>query len=29
VYASVIEGWLKHSSKALLGGDFTSFPLFA
>lgn len=28
VYASVIEGWLKHDSKALLGGEFKTFPLF-
>jgi uncharacterized protein (DUF1501 family) len=28
VYASVIEGWLGYDSKGLLGGDFTSFPLF-
>ena len=28
VYASVIEGWLQHDSKALLGGDFKTFPLF-
>jgi len=25
VYASVIEGWLQHDSKVLLGGDFKSF----
>ena len=28
VYASVIEGWLQHDSKALLDGDFKTFPLF-
>ncbi len=28
VYASLIEGWLKHDSEMLLGGNFTSFPLF-
>jgi len=28
VYASLIEGWLGHDSKALLGGDFTPFPLY-
>lgn len=28
VYASVIEGWLKHDSKGLLGGEFKTFPLF-
>jgi uncharacterized protein (DUF1501 family) len=28
VYASLIEGWLKHDSKPLLGGDFRTFPLF-
>lgn len=28
VYASLIEGWLKHDSKSLLGGDFKTFPLF-
>jgi hypothetical protein len=27
VYASVIEGWLKHDSKVLLPGDFKTFPL--
>ena len=27
VYASLIEGWLKHDSKALLGGDFKTFAL--
>jgi len=29
VYASLIEGWLKHDSKALLGGEFKTFPMFA
>jgi len=28
VYASVIEGWLQHDSKVLLGGDFKAFPLY-
>jgi uncharacterized protein (DUF1501 family) len=28
VYASLIEGWLRHDSKPLLGGDFRTFPLF-
>jgi uncharacterized protein (DUF1501 family) len=28
VYASLIEGWLKHDSKVLLGGDFKTFPLY-
>ena len=28
VYASVIEGWLQHDSKVLLGGDFKSFSCF-
>jgi len=28
VYASLIEGWLQHESKVLLGGDFNAFPLF-
>ena len=28
VYASLIEGWLQHESKVLLGGDFKAFPLF-
>ncbi len=28
VYASLIEGWLKHDSKALLGGDFKTFALY-
>jgi len=28
VYASVIEGWLQHDSRALLGGDFKSFSCF-
>jgi len=28
VYASLIEGWLEHDSKVLLGGDFKTFPLF-
>jgi len=28
VYASLIEGWLQHESKVLLGGDFDAFPLF-
>jgi uncharacterized protein (DUF1501 family) len=28
VYASVIEGWFKHDSKVLLGGDFQTFPLY-
>lgn len=27
-YASLIEGWLAHDSKVLLGGDFKTFPLF-
>ena len=29
VYASLIEGWLKHDSQVLLGGDFKSFPLYS
>lgn len=29
VYASLIEGWLRHDSKALLGGEFKTFPMFA
>jgi uncharacterized protein (DUF1501 family) len=29
VYASLIEGWLRHDSKALLGGEFRTFPMFA
>lgn len=29
VYASLIEGWLKHDSRALLGGSFNPFPIFA
>jgi uncharacterized protein (DUF1501 family) len=29
VYASLIEGWLKHDSKVLLSGDFKTFALFA
>ncbi len=29
VYASVIEGWLQHDSKKLLGGEFKAFPVFA
>lgn len=28
VYASLIEGWLKHDSKVLLRGDFKTFPLY-
>ena len=28
VYASLIEGWFKHESKVLLGGDFKTFPLY-
>jgi uncharacterized protein (DUF1501 family) len=28
VYASLIEGWLKHDSKVLLGGVFKTFPLY-
>lgn len=28
VYASLIEGWLKHDSEVLLGGDFKTFPLY-
>jgi len=29
VYATLIEGWLKHSdSKSLLAGDFKTFPIF-
>jgi uncharacterized protein (DUF1501 family) len=28
VYASLIESWLKHDSRALLGGEFKTFPLF-
>jgi len=28
VYASLIEGWLQHESKVLLGGGFNAFPLF-
>jgi uncharacterized protein (DUF1501 family) len=28
VYASLIEGWLGHGSKALLGGDFKTFALY-
>ena len=28
VYASLIEGWLKHNSEVLLGGDFKTFPLY-
>ena len=27
VYASLIEGWLQHDSKVVLGGDFKTFPL--
>lgn len=29
VYASLIEGWLKHDSKAVLGGEFKTFSLFS
>ena len=28
VYASLIEGWLQHESKVLLGGDFNAFQLY-
>ena len=28
VYATLIEGWLQHESKVLLGGDFKAFPLY-
>ena len=28
VYASLIESWLKHDSKVLLGEDFKTFPLY-
>mgnify|MGYP003347705284 CR=1 FL=1 len=28
VYASLIEGWLRHDSKTLLSGDFKTFPIF-
>ena len=28
VYASLIEGWLKHDSEVLLGGAFKTFPLY-
>lgn len=28
VYASLIEGWLQHDSRLLLGGDFKTFPLY-
>jgi hypothetical protein len=29
VYASVIEGWLQHESKVLLGGEFKPFACFS
>ncbi len=28
VYASLIDGWLKHDSRTLLGGEFKTFPMF-
>ena len=28
VYASLIEGWLRHPSRNLLAGDFKTLPIF-